>query len=429
MQTILVTGATGNQGGTVARHLLKNNKFQVLALVRDINDPKAQKLQQQGARLITGDFNDRASLDRALKGVYGVFSMQDFRDGAATEIRQGTALADAAKAAGVKHFVYSSVGSAERKTGIPHFESKFTVEDHVRALGMPHTILRPVFFMYNFEGMRGMIDNGTLYMPLSPDTILQQLSEDDYGAMVATVFENPEKYYNQSIELASTELKMQEVAGTFSHVMGKKITYQQIPFEAFQQQAGEEVTTMFRWFENTGYNADLPELKKQFQPLSSFETYLRAHAWAEGQPSFIKTGDVQPLSIAGGNYRILISGEQTGGAYSVIDMQVPPEGGPVPHAHPAYQEAFYIIEGEIEITTKAKTWTAGKGDYVNIPLNGPIHQFKNRSKKDAQLLCIITPAGMEKMFIEISQAAAPVPQIAEKYGQQLFPPDYFSPKP
>lgn len=128
---ILVTGATGNQGGAVAHHLLERGKFQVRAMVRDQNKPAAQALQKAGAELVQADFNDRVSLDRAVQGVYGVFSMQDFREGAAVEIRHGRALADAADVASVEHFVYSSVGSAERNTGIPHFESKFQVEEYI----------------------------------------------------------------------------------------------------------------------------------------------------------------------------------------------------------------------------------------------------------------------------------------------------------
>jgi uncharacterized protein YbjT (DUF2867 family) len=285
-RTILVTGATGNQGGAIARHLLQRGKFKVRAMVRDENKPAAKALKQLGAELAIADFNDRPSLDRAVEGVYGVFSIQDFRDGMEVEIRQGKTLADAAKAANVEHFVYSSVGSAERNTGIPHFDSKFQVEEYIRSLaqpvlgtiGLPHTILRPVFFFYNYNGMLPMVKNGTLPQPLSPDTKLQQLSEEDYGTMVAEVFERPADFANRAIEVASVEMTMPEIAAAFSHVLGKPVTYQQIPFEAFEQQAGEEVTIMFRWFENVGYTADFAQLKRDFPALTDFESYLRAHA-------------------------------------------------------------------------------------------------------------------------------------------------------
>jgi uncharacterized protein YbjT (DUF2867 family) len=279
-RTILVTGATGNQGGAIARHLLQRGKFKVRAMVRDENKPAAIALKQLGAELVKADFNDRASLDHALQGAYGVFSIQDFRDGAEVEIRQGKALADAAKAAGIQHFVYSSVGSAERNTGIPHFDSKFQVEEYIRSISLPYTILRPVFFMYNYNGMRSMVEQGTLFQPLSPDTKLQQLSEEDYGKMVAETFERPADFMNRAIEVASVEMTMPEIAAAFSHVLGKPVNYQQIPFEAFQQQAGEEVTIMFRWFENVGYTADFAQLKRDFTALSDFESYLRDRGWA-----------------------------------------------------------------------------------------------------------------------------------------------------
>jgi uncharacterized protein YbjT (DUF2867 family) len=281
-QIILVTGATGNQGGTVARHLLQRGKFKVRAMVRDENKPTAQALKQAGAELIKGDFNDRSSLDRALQGAYGAFSIQDFRDGAEVEILQGKVIADAAKASGVEHFVYSSVGGAERNTGIPHFDSKFQVEEYIRALVQPapttiYTILRPVFFFYNYNGMLPMVKNGILPQPLSPDTKLQQLSEEDYGKMVAEVFERPIDFAYRAIEVASVEMTMPEVAAVFSHVLGKKIEYQQISFEAFEQQAGEEVTIMYRWFENVGYSADFAQLKRDFAAPTDFESYLRSH--------------------------------------------------------------------------------------------------------------------------------------------------------
>lgn len=276
---ILVTGATGNQGSAIARHLLQRGNFKVRALVRDPNKPASVALQQAGAELVVGDLNDRASLDRALQGAYGVFSVQIFQDGLDTEIRQGKAVADAASSAGIQHFVYSSVGSAERNTGIPHFDSKFQVEDYIRASELPYTIVRPVFFFYNYNMMRPMVETGTLFQPLSPETKLQQLSEEDYGEMVAEVFDRPADFMNREIELASVDMTMPEIAAAFSRVLGKTVQYQQIPFEAFEQQIGEELTIMYRWFENVGYAADLAQLKRDFPAPTNFESYLRDHDW------------------------------------------------------------------------------------------------------------------------------------------------------
>lgn len=280
-QIILVIGATGNQGGAVARHLLQRGKFKVRALVRDENKPASLALKQAGAELVKGDLGDRTSLDCACMDVYGVFSMQDFKDGLDTEIHQGKAVADAAKGANIQHFVYSSVGSAERNTGIPHFDSKFQVEQYIRAIELPYTILRPVFFFYNYNMMRRVVEKGSLSGPLSPETKLQQLSEDDYGAMVAEVFERPTDFMHREIEVASVEMTMPEIAAGFSRVLGKPVNYQQILFEAFEQQAGEEVTIMYRWFENVGYIADFAQLKRDFPALTDFESYLRSGDWAK----------------------------------------------------------------------------------------------------------------------------------------------------
>jgi uncharacterized protein YbjT (DUF2867 family) len=230
-QTILVTGATGKQGGSVARHLLRRGNFTVRAFVRDTSKSTAQALQQAGAELVTGDLNDRASIDRALQGVAGVFSVQDFKNGLDTEIRQGKMIADAAKATDIQHFVYSSVGSAERNTGVPHFDSKFQIEEYIREIALSYTILRPVFFFYNYDAMRPIIERGTLPQPLNPETKLQQLSEEDYGKTVADVFERPAEFLHREIEVASVNLTMTEVAAAFSRVLGRKVNYQQIPFE------------------------------------------------------------------------------------------------------------------------------------------------------------------------------------------------------
>ncbi len=280
-RTILVTGATGHQGGAAAHHLLKRGKFNVRALVRNKHKHSAIALKRSGAELFVGDLDHQASLEHALQGVYGVFSMQSHNDGLAAEIREGKAIVDVAKALGIEHFVYSSVGSAERQTGVPHFDSKFQIEEYVRASGLPYTILRPVFFLFNYDGMRSIVETGTLSQPLSPNTKLQQLSEEDYGEMVAEVFERPADFANRAIEVTSMEMTMPEVAAAFTRVLGKNVAYQQIPFEAFEQQAGEEMTTMYRWFENVGFGADLAQLKRDFPAPTDVDSYLREHDWVK----------------------------------------------------------------------------------------------------------------------------------------------------
>jgi uncharacterized protein YbjT (DUF2867 family) len=188
-------------------------------------------------------------------------------------------LADAAKGAGVEHYVYSSVGSAHRETGIPHFESKWEVEEHVRASGVPYTVLRPVFFMQNWEMMGEPILGGTLPQPLDPDKPFQMIDADDIGVFAAMAFENPDEWVGREVDLAGDELTMPEVADTFSRVVGRQVDYFQTPWDQFEEQMGEEFTVMYRWFNDYGYEADVAGLRKEHPGLVSFEQFLRTHGW------------------------------------------------------------------------------------------------------------------------------------------------------
>jgi uncharacterized protein YbjT (DUF2867 family) len=285
-RVILVSGATGQQGGTVARNLLERG-FAVRALTRDTEKAAARELADLGAEVVGGDLEDRASIDNVLDGVYGVFSVQTFFEaGVESEVRQGVQLADAAKEAGVGHLVYSSVGSAHRETGIPHFESKWEVEEHVRGSGVPYTVLRPVFFMQNWEYMREPVLGGMLPQPLDPDKPFQMLDANDIGVFAAMAFEDPDRWIGREVDLAGDEMTMPEIADTFSRVIGRQVDYFQSPWDQFEEQMGEENTVMYRWFNDYGYEADIAALREEHPGLVSFEQYLRANGWenAEAPP-------------------------------------------------------------------------------------------------------------------------------------------------
>jgi uncharacterized protein YbjT (DUF2867 family) len=284
---VLVTGATGKQGGAVARHLLAGGDFAVRALTRDPEQASARALADEGAEVVRGDMDDRASLERALAGVYGVFSVQNFWEtGYDREVEQGVRLADLARAAGVEHFVYSSVGSAHRKTGLPHFESKWEIENHIRGLGLPHTIFRPVFFMDNWEVpmLRNMLLGGTLAQPLSPDRGFQQIAVDDVGGIVAMAFRDRDEWLGRELDLGGDERTMPEIAAAFAEAIGRPVSYVQVPWEDYRQAAGEEYYKMFRWFEDVGYNADIPALQRIYPGLTALEEFLAAGSWAGAEP-------------------------------------------------------------------------------------------------------------------------------------------------
>ncbi len=279
--TILVTGATGKQGEAVARHLLSGG-WQVRALTRDPLKPGAQALAKLGAEVVTGDFDQRTSIDRALAGAYGVFSVQNWEAGAAREIQQGKTFADAARAAGVKQFVYSSVGGAERNTGILHFDSKWEIEQHVRALGLPATILRPVFFMDNFNSpnFRPAILQGTLTLALRPARTMQMIAVDDIGGFAALAFEKPGEYIGRAFELAGDELTMPQVAEAFSRVLGRTVRFVEQPIEQVRS-FSKEYAVMFEWFNREGYKADIASLRALYPGLHNFQAWLDKSGWTQ----------------------------------------------------------------------------------------------------------------------------------------------------
>jgi uncharacterized protein YbjT (DUF2867 family) len=274
---ILITGATGLQGGAVFRSL-RSKGFPVRAMTREPEKREARDLAGSGVEVVRGDLDDPASLMRALEGVYGAYSVQYARHGVEMEVRQGINLADAAKKSQISHFIYSSVGAADQNTGIPHFESKAKIERHVRDTGLPFTIVRPVFFMENWLAMRGQIELHTLAQPLTPDTRLQMVAVDDIGECVSTAFEQPHKFQGRTIELAGDELSMTELAQAFSRITGKDVHYMQVPWSQFSAQAGPEITMMYHWFQDVGYHADIAALRQELPSLVSFDRWLKM-AW------------------------------------------------------------------------------------------------------------------------------------------------------
>ncbi|WP_158926671.1 NmrA/HSCARG family protein [Acidisphaera sp. S103] len=275
---ILVTGATGRQGGAVYQHL-RNKGFKLRALVRDPDSKQARQLMGYGEKVFQGSLDDPDSLMRAMDGVYGVFSVQPYT---ANEILQGVAVIEAAKRQGVSHFVYSSVGSADEETGIPHFESKVKVEEHLRSSGLQYTIVRPVFFMENWwRGFGESIRNGQLQQPLSPTANLQMIAVDDIGAFAALAFEDPGKWKNRTFSLAGDELSMQQIADAFSRATARDVKYVQVSWDQFEKKMGRELTVMYHWFEDKGFHFDIEQVRREYPPTHTFNRWLEAY-WNTG---------------------------------------------------------------------------------------------------------------------------------------------------
>ncbi|KAG2188660.1 hypothetical protein INT44_001415 [Umbelopsis vinacea] len=294
IKKILITGATGNQGGAVLNALLastskKSDTWKIYALTRDVKSASAQKLETKGkgrVELVEGDLNNQEFLDSFMKpemDLYAVFSVQvpnPAKGGVKAEMQQGIRLADAAKKANVKHFVYTSVGGAERNSGVPHFDSKFTIEEHIRLIKLPYTILRPVFFMDNFTvpGAFSKIVGAFYKHQMSPGRKLQLISVRDIGKFALLALENPNEYLGKEIEIAGDDLTYNEANIIWKkHMSGQDIPSTYSIATTILKYMVKELRTMFGWFEKSGYEADLPKLKEVHPDLWDFDTFLQKH--------------------------------------------------------------------------------------------------------------------------------------------------------
>src|SRR6266849_8662020 len=255
---VLITGATGRQGGGVIRHLLPKG-WNLRALTRNPNGGAAKDLMDQGIEVVQGDLEDPSSLESAVRGVYGIYSVQDFwAVGAKREVQQGKNLADAAKKAGVEHFVYGSVGGAERNSGIDHWESKWEVEKHIRKLGLPATMIRPAAFMENYyiDQVEIALLKGKLMDPIRADKPYQTIAAEDIGAFAALAFDRPKEFIGSELEIAGSELTNRQAAQIFARVLGKPVKFQKLPMPLVRVALGKEFYQMFRWFNNAGFKAN-----------------------------------------------------------------------------------------------------------------------------------------------------------------------------
>jgi len=281
--TVLVTGATGQQGGALARLLLKRGHH-VLAFTRNPSAPAALELKQRGAELVIGDFDDVDSLVQAMRGAQAVYAMATPSEwGPGTEVRHGRNLIDAAKLAHVRHFLYSSVASANQDTGIPHFDSKFEVERYLQRSDLDWTIIAPVFFMENFTSplFAHGLHAGLLSMGLPHHRGLQMVPVADIAAFATRVLELPEEFLGQRIDIASDEVTGEQAAALISYVSEHKLRYEEIPLEQLRTRS-EEMARMYEWFDRVGYQANIAGLRRDYPEVGwhTFEDWARAQDWS-----------------------------------------------------------------------------------------------------------------------------------------------------
>ncbi|WP_333770142.1 NmrA family NAD(P)-binding protein [Streptomyces sp. IBSBF 2435] len=295
---VLVTGATGRQGGATARALLAAG-VPVRALVRDPATGRARAVEALGAELVTGDLHDRDSVIRAAEGARAVFSVQmpgitadgfDFEG----EVAQGVNLVEGAKAAGVPQFVHSSVTGAGRHTEVPGWAegrwasmeptlgAKSAIQDRVRAAGFPHwTLLKPGFFMENFlPSMAFLFPRGTaggLVSVVKPGTRLSLVAVDDIGAAAAAAIAAPERFDGVELELASDYLSMAEIAEVLSRALGTRLSAPDMTEEEALAAGMPPMGATHEWLNVAGQPGRPQYAKDLGLSLTGFEEWARHH--------------------------------------------------------------------------------------------------------------------------------------------------------
>ncbi len=304
-KAILITGATGKQGGSVLKQLATGpsaSQFTLLAVTRNADSASAKKLVERhpDVLLVQGDLNDvpglfasaKATLKKAGKPeqIWGVYSVQiSMGPGVTTdfEVKQGSDLIDESIKEGVSHFVYSSVDrggnehSFNNATPIPHFMTKLEIEKHLLEKAgrngekMGWTILRPVAFMDNLEpGMKTKV-----FLTALRDTLKgkpnQWVSVDDIGLFAAKAFRDPKEWNARAEGLAGSELTMDEMSGCFERVTGHPVQYAFGFMGSALMWAVKEVNVMINWFADEGYGVDIRKLRTEEPQLCDFERWLR----------------------------------------------------------------------------------------------------------------------------------------------------------
>jgi uncharacterized protein YbjT (DUF2867 family) len=273
---ILVAGATGNMGGSALRHLLAEG-WSVRALTRNLDSQTAQELRSLGAELVRGDYGDGASLVQALDGAYGVFmpSVQvNMRVNAETEIQYGTALIEAAKDAGIRHFVYASEMDANTNRDLDYLASKGKIESCIRESGLPATILRHAFFVEWLEGSFAPIVARGLAKGLGQDQTIQVISLDDVGAFTAMVFNDPQRFIGQEIEVAGDEASLQQIAQIYRSVKQKDLKPTRMPYWLITRMG--QFGKFLKHLPGQKTRADIESLRILHPELKNLEEGLRA---------------------------------------------------------------------------------------------------------------------------------------------------------
>ena len=289
---ILVTGATGAQGGSVVRHLLAQGRFAVRALTRNPDADKARALAAQGVEVVRGDLADASSLPAALAGCDGVFGVTSFWEHFEGEYEHGRNLVEAVAAAGTRHFVFSTLPHVKAITGglldVPHFDLKGRLEEMTVKLGIPATFVHVAFYYENFLGFLPPVRqaDGTYQFGFPQgDTRLAAVSVEDVGGVVAQIFARRDEFLGRTVGIVGDDRSPAEYAGDMSRVLGEQIRYAHVPRETFAAlpfRGAEDLANMFEFNRTRLPNRarDLAESRQLYPAMQSFEQWLEAHRTA-----------------------------------------------------------------------------------------------------------------------------------------------------
>ncbi|HRH61486.1 MAG TPA: NmrA/HSCARG family protein [Chitinophagaceae bacterium] len=252
---ILVTGATGAQGGSVAKALLAENKFAVRILTRNAASEKAQQLKAEGAEIATGDFDNKESLMAAMKDCYGVFGVTNFWEHFDREYEQGKNLIDAVRASGIQHFVFSSLEDYNKLSNgtlpVPHYDMKAALQRYTKSLQLPATFVQISFYYENFFSFFPLQydGNGAFCLSLPQgDTKLAAVSVEDYGGIIASVFNHPVEYIGRTVRAVGADKTCDEYANIIAKETGRNVYFKYMPrneYAALGFTGAEELANMF----------------------------------------------------------------------------------------------------------------------------------------------------------------------------------------
>jgi uncharacterized protein YbjT (DUF2867 family) len=278
--TVLVIGGTGQQGGATINALLRQGGFTIRTVSRNPDSPSAKKLSEQGVQVVKGDVTNKSSLVAAFHGVDVVYFMTDNKgpQGAAGEVIQGKAILEAVREAGVRRVVFSSVQSADRTAsvgGVPHFESKAEIEKLIKESGLQWTILRPTAFMdfVPLSGAGRFMTLGLIGASLG-EKKLQFIAVEDIGIVAAKAIAEPEQFGGKTINLAGDELSVEGLQAVFKKVTGQSAGKAPIPSFLARMMLNYDLSQMFKFFYEVGYDTDISEVKKIHPSVLTFEEYL-----------------------------------------------------------------------------------------------------------------------------------------------------------